>query len=832
MKNQSTTLNNTVLSKYTLMLLILTLFFNCSGYGILKNMDNEKEDINNSNIDVNNNNIQAPINIIKENAGAQSNKSGFQKIDNALGKYYESKEREDYFDISKVGKFMKYVEEQGFDEDDLNDELDDANMEDCGYLDFDENFPYTNENLKTSQKREELFTFLKQAHKNDENIPIPDEDKIKEIESAPEKLIIRNNNNNLNGNEHIFCQEQKEEKEEEEEKSMVSKVDTDKAESIINKVINGVKNKNKIQQIDELLKVYYELNHKHDYLDENGIGRFKSYCDDNGFDDDSLLDEFSDADDCMLTGFDDTFTCPDGTEKESLYLFNLLKDFYDNPENIRKYQNNYYSSNDLTLDIDNITDKNIKFAKVKYNQEVIKEFDSFSKKILLSATNAHFVYKDKYKDRPVNFLSILQHWEYVKEKRFIEPFDNVYLLSKLYSINQQKFDKGSFFKALKKELYKITSNEKNNMSDILKKVIHTKRSTIFLASPIYNTLIKFTTQREKIVSILYACMNAWKQNINHNVNFVFIGKRKSIEKIAGVQDEKTTSSSASDLWQSIKDKNKKGHSFTYDIPTGNKETFSKKDLDLIIEKLSDKHTKDLFYKIMPCSITKRNSEFDIKFPKYSELQEKIHNAIIKTADNCSNNKQRITVAIYLDDEGKIDVYCFHPPHNKEIPKNHHFGWISLAAQHEIMNIGQIDTFENITNQCGTKDHFKGKALFLVCSKETGMTVSWNGQKFGNFINTHTLLKMFSAMFLGVWDITKQQSSSKEKEHKGDCAICMESLNNSDGVQNLDCYNKNHLFHSTCIESWFLIDKTCPICRKSQEKKKEENLDIDVRECDK
>ncbi len=33
-------------------------------------------------------------------------------------------------------------------------------------------------------------------------IPIPDEDKIKEIKSAPEKLIIGNNNNNLNRNEY------------------------------------------------------------------------------------------------------------------------------------------------------------------------------------------------------------------------------------------------------------------------------------------------------------------------------------------------------------------------------------------------------------------------------------------------------------------------------------------------------------------------------------------------------------------------------------------------------------------------------------------------------
>ncbi len=33
-------------------------------------------------------------------------------------------------------------------------------------------------------------------------IPIPDEDKIKEIKRAPEKLIIGNNNNNLNRNEY------------------------------------------------------------------------------------------------------------------------------------------------------------------------------------------------------------------------------------------------------------------------------------------------------------------------------------------------------------------------------------------------------------------------------------------------------------------------------------------------------------------------------------------------------------------------------------------------------------------------------------------------------
>mmetsp|Transcript_12759 Transcript_12759/g.21539 ORF Transcript_12759/g.21539 Transcript_12759/m.21539 type:complete len:111 (+) Transcript_12759:742-1074(+) len=48
--------------------------------------------------------------------------------------------------------------------------------------------------------------------------------------------------------------------------------------------------------------------------------------------------------------------------------------------------------------------------------------------------------------------------------------------------------------------------------------------------------------------------------------------------------------------------------------------------------------------------------------------------------------------------------------------------------------------------------------------------------------------------------------------QNECIICMSPYGPQDMVSNLDC-NKNHFFHTSCIEEW--IKKgggNCPICR--------------------
>jgi hypothetical protein len=62
-----------------------------------------------------------------------------------------------------------------------------------------------------------------------------------------------------------------------------------------------------------------------------------------------------------------------------------------------------------------------------------------------------------------------------------------------------------------------------------------------------------------------------------------------------------------------------------------------------------------------------------------------------------------------------------------------------------------------------------------------------------------------------------------------CAICQGKLNeNNESINELPC-DKNHAFHSNCINDWIMIKKTenaeCPICRKAIFKKSNVVIDI-------
>ncbi len=56
-------------------------------------------------------------------------------------------------------------------------------------------------------------------------------------------------------------------------------------------------------------------------------------------------------------------------------------------------------------------------------------------------------------------------------------------------------------------------------------------------------------------------------------------------------------------------------------------------------------------------------------------------------------------------------------------------------------------------------------------------------------------------------------SSKKAENKNEsedqCLICLESLN-SNKTEKFEC---QHIFHRNCLEEWFKIERTCPLCRK-------------------
>eukprot|EP01084_Bolivina_argentea_P079667 144459_1 len=75
-----------------------------------------------------------------------------EKIDRGLEKYYNDFGRNDYKNEENIGKFMK--EAEGFEDEDIKENLDATNVDDCLLIDFDDNFP-------GGASREEILRILK-----------------------------------------------------------------------------------------------------------------------------------------------------------------------------------------------------------------------------------------------------------------------------------------------------------------------------------------------------------------------------------------------------------------------------------------------------------------------------------------------------------------------------------------------------------------------------------------------------------------------------------------------------------------------------------------------
>eukprot|EP01084_Bolivina_argentea_P204466 349182_1 len=98
--------------------------------------------------------------------------STFQKIDDALKRYYESLDKTNYFDVEdgdgETGKFIAFCEDNGLEEDDLEDELV-GEAKDCMYLEFDEEFPFQfpdkMKDKSDTEKQAEIFKILKHCFK-------------------------------------------------------------------------------------------------------------------------------------------------------------------------------------------------------------------------------------------------------------------------------------------------------------------------------------------------------------------------------------------------------------------------------------------------------------------------------------------------------------------------------------------------------------------------------------------------------------------------------------------------------------------------------------------
>eukprot|EP01083_Nonionella_stella_P084094 232696_1 len=91
--------------------------------------------------------------------------SVFERIDDALHRYYQSLGESNYI-IDGTGKFLAFCDEEGFDVEDIDAELE--NVDNCGYLDFDDSFPFPPEfkGDDSSSKQQFMFDLLKKCHAN------------------------------------------------------------------------------------------------------------------------------------------------------------------------------------------------------------------------------------------------------------------------------------------------------------------------------------------------------------------------------------------------------------------------------------------------------------------------------------------------------------------------------------------------------------------------------------------------------------------------------------------------------------------------------------------
>jgi hypothetical protein len=44
-----------------------------------------------------------------------------------------------------------------------------------------------------------------------------------------------------------------------------------------------------------------------------------------------------------------------------------------------------------------------------------------------------------------------------------------------------------------------------------------------------------------------------------------------------------------------------------------------------------------------------------------------------------------------------------------------------------------------------------------------------------------------------------------------CSICLENFKEDDSVYKLKC---DHVYHKTCLDTWFKIKNNCPMCKKN------------------
>ncbi|MFC1842998.1 RING finger domain-containing protein [Candidatus Dependentiae bacterium] len=66
---------------------------------------------------------------------------------------------------------------------------------------------------------------------------------------------------------------------------------------------------------------------------------------------------------------------------------------------------------------------------------------------------------------------------------------------------------------------------------------------------------------------------------------------------------------------------------------------------------------------------------------------------------------------------------------------------------------------------------------------------------------------------------KKKNKPVKKQEKENCTICLCEMENNRNIKELVC---KHKFHENCIDKWIKQNRTCPICRRFAETKKEQD----------
>jgi hypothetical protein len=82
--------------------------------------------------------------------------------------------------------------------------------------------------------------------------------------------------------------------------------------------------------------------------------------------------------------------------------------------------------------------------------------------------------------------------------------------------------------------------------------------------------------------------------------------------------------------------------------------------------------------------------------------------------------------------------------------------------------------------------------------------------FTKYISTEvSIIKNDNSIGIEVIDTITIKENTLGKYTDTDCIVCLEEYKINDGVKILSC---KHYFHTDCIEQWFDVNRSCPMCR--------------------